>query len=89
MNKNKKLILENKILKARLEELNKTIPILIYDKNPSVWEFAKKELFTKYSLTKSIYYHFNKKIISYVIDKIFLASLILIFRRIFGGKLNV
>jgi len=36
MNKNKKLILENKILKARLEELNKTIPILIYDKNPSV-----------------------------------------------------
>lgn len=56
---------ENKFLRGQLEELNKTIPILIYDKNPTIWEFMKKELLTKYSLTKGIYYFFQKWAISF------------------------
>ena len=56
---------ENKILKAKLEEINKATPVLIYDKNATVWEFAKKVLFTKYFLTTGIYYFFLKSIISF------------------------
>ncbi|WNE41922.1 MAG: hypothetical protein AD073_000257 [Mycoplasmataceae bacterium] len=55
---------ENKILKVKLEEINKTTPVLIYDKNATVWEFAKKVLFTKYFLITSIYYFFLKAVIS-------------------------
>lgn len=60
-----KLTEENKFLRGKLEELNKTIPILIYDKNPTIWEFAKKELFTKYYLVNGIYYFFLKSIITF------------------------
>ncbi|WNE41271.1 MAG: hypothetical protein AM1032_000011 [Mycoplasmataceae bacterium] len=60
-----KLKEENKFLREQLEEINKTTPILIYDKNPTVWEFAKKELFTKYYLVNGIYYFFLKSIITF------------------------
>lgn len=55
---------ENRILRGKLEEVNKTTPILIYDKNPTIWEFIKKTLLTKYFLVAGIYYFFLKSIIS-------------------------
>lgn len=56
---------ENKILKAKLEEINKTTPILVYDKNLTTWEFVKKMLFTKYFFVTGIYYFFLSSIISF------------------------
>jgi hypothetical protein len=49
MKNNKKLLIENKILRERVEELIKTIPILIYDKNPSIKEYLNKEFGNRYS----------------------------------------
>ena len=40
MNKSKKLELENKVLKEQLEEFCKEVPIVYYDKEPTIWNYS-------------------------------------------------
>jgi hypothetical protein len=62
-------------LQEQIKELQKSFPITYYEQNPSLWNYARKEFLNKYGLLKSIYYYFNKKLITYFIEAIIFVYL--------------